>query len=82
MVTITISGAEKTGSLARISTLLVRKGYRLGAQQVAESGTGSKLVKISLDVSLVDRAKLASEIRSLNPDFTLVSVESASPQSL
>ena len=75
MITITISGADKTGSLARISTLLVRKGFRLGAQQVAESGYGAKLVKISLDVSQVDKVKLAAELGGLNPDFRLVSVE-------
>ncbi len=75
MVTITISGADKSGSLARISTFLVRKGYRLGAQQVAESGPGAKLVKISLEVSQVDKTRLATEIKDLNPDFRLVSVE-------
>jgi hypothetical protein len=75
MITITISGADKSGSLARISTLLVRKGFRLGAQQIAESGHGAKLVKISLEVSQVDKAKLAAELGGLNPDFRLVSVE-------
>ncbi len=77
MVTITISGADKTGSLARISTFLVRKGFRLGAQQVAESGAGAKLVKISLEVSQVDKTRLAAEIKGINPDFRLVSVEGA-----
>jgi len=77
MVTITISGADRTGSLARISTFLVRKGYRLGAQQVAESGPGAKLIKVSLDVSEVDKTKLAAEIGGLNPDFRLVAVEGA-----
>jgi len=75
MVTITIGGADKSGSLARISTFFVRKGYRLGAQQVAESGAGAKLVKVSLEVSQVDKTKLAAELRDLNPDFRLVSVE-------
>ena len=75
MVTITISGADKTGSLARISTFLVRKGYRLGAQQVAESGPGAQLVKISLEVSQVDKTKLAAEIKGISPDFRLLSVE-------
>src|SRR6266568_4530590 len=77
MVTITISGADKSGSLARISTFLVRKGYRLGAQQVAESGPGAKLIKVSLDVSEVDKTRLAAEIGGLNPDFRLVAVEGA-----
>jgi hypothetical protein len=48
MVTITISGAEKSGALARIAAFLVRKGYPLKGQQVAESASGAKLVKISL----------------------------------
>src|SRR5258708_13794097 len=77
MVTITISGADKSGSLARISTFLVRKGYRLGAQQVAESGPGAKLIKVSLDVSEADKTKLAAEIGGLNPDFRLVAVQGA-----
>jgi predicted amino acid-binding ACT domain protein len=33
MVTITISGAEKSGALARISAFLVRNGYPLKGQQ-------------------------------------------------
>src|SRR6266571_6506466 len=75
MVTITISGADKSGSLARISTFLVRKGYRLGAQQIAESGPGAKLVKINIEVSQVDKTKLAAEIKGISPDFRLLSVE-------
>jgi len=75
MVTITVSGADKSGSLARISTFLVRKGFRVGAQQVAESGPGAKLVRISLEVSQVDKTELAAEIRGISPDFKLVSVE-------
>lgn len=75
MVTITVSGADKSGSLARISTFLVRKGFRVGAQQVAEFGDGGKLVKISLEVSQLDKAKLAAELSGISPDFRLVSVE-------
>ena len=75
MVTITISGADKSGSLSRISTFLVRKGYRLGAQQVAEAGPEAQLMKISLEVSQVDKAKLAAEIKGINPDFRLIGVE-------
>ncbi len=77
MVTITISGAEKSGALARIASFLVRKGYPLKGQQVAESASGAKLVKISIEVSHLDKAKLAAEIRSLSPDFRVVSVEGA-----
>jgi len=75
MVTITISGAEKSGALARISTFFVRKGYPLKGQQVTESASGAKLVKISLDITQLDKAKLAAELRSLNPDFRVVSIE-------
>ena len=77
MVTITISGAGKSGALARIAALLVRKGYPLKGQQVVESASGAKLVKISLEVSHLDPAKLAAEMRSLSPDFKVVSVEGA-----
>jgi predicted hydrocarbon binding protein len=75
MITITISGADKSGALARISSLLVRKGYPLKGQQVTASASGAKLVKITLDVAQVDRAKLAAEIKSLSPDFSVVAVE-------
>jgi len=77
MVTITISGAEKSGALARIAAFLVRKGYPLKGQQIAESASGARLVKISLEVSHLDKAKLAAEMRSLSPDFKVVSVEGA-----
>jgi predicted hydrocarbon binding protein len=77
MVTITISGAEKSGALARLASFLVRKGYPLKGQQVAESASGAKLVKITIEVSHVDTARLAAEIKSLSPDFKLVSVEGA-----
>ena len=77
MVTITISGADKSGALARISTFLVRKGYPLKGQQLVESASGGKLVKISIDMTHVDQAKLAAEIKGLSPEYDLVSVESA-----
>ena len=77
MITITISGAEKSGALARIAAFLVRKGYPLKGQQIAESASGAKLVKISLGVSHLDKSRLAAEIKSLSPDFRLVSVEGA-----
>jgi hypothetical protein len=77
MVTITISGADKSGALARITALLVRKGYRVKGQQIAQSTSGAKLARISLDLSLVDRGKLAAEIGSLSPDYKLLEVEGA-----
>ncbi len=60
MVTITVGGADKSGALARISTLLVRNGYPLKGQQLVESASGGKLVKITLDLDQVDRRKLAA----------------------
>jgi len=75
MVTITISGAEKSGGLARITAFFVRKGYPLKGQQVVESPSGAKLVKISLDITQLDKVKLAAEIKGLSPDFKVVSVE-------
>jgi hypothetical protein len=77
MVIITISGAEKSGALARIAAFLVRKGYPLKGQQVAESAAGAKLLKFSIQVSHLDKARLVAEIRSLSPDFEVVSVEGA-----
>src|SRR5260221_3007803 len=75
MVTITISGAEKSGGLARITAFFVRNGYPLKGQQIVESPSGAKLVKISLDFPQLDKVKLAAEIKSLSPDFKVVSVE-------
>jgi len=77
MVTITISGAGKSGALARIAAFLVRKGYPLKGQQVVESPSGAKIVKISLDVSHVDKAKLTADLRSLSADFRVLDVEGA-----
>jgi predicted hydrocarbon binding protein len=77
MVTITISGAEKSGGLARITAFFVRNGYPLKGQQLVESPSGAKLVKISLDITQLDKVKLAAEIKSLSPDFRIVSVEGA-----
>jgi predicted hydrocarbon binding protein len=77
MITITIKGADKSGALARISTFFVRKGYPLKGQQVTQSASGAKLVTFSLDITQLDKAKLAAEIKSLSPDFSVVSVEGA-----
>lgn len=77
MVTITISGAEKSGALARISALLVRKGYALKGQQLVDAPSGAKLVKIVIEAAQLDRAKLAAELRALGPEFSLVGVEGA-----
>jgi predicted amino acid-binding ACT domain protein len=71
---ITISGADKAGSLARILGLLARKGYQIRGQQIVESPTGSRLLKIRLDLAGVDKDKLSAEIKSLNPDYQVVAV--------
>jgi len=46
MVTITIGGADKSGALARYR-LSCRKGYPLKGQQIADSASGAKLVRIT-----------------------------------
>jgi hypothetical protein len=75
MLTITISGADKSGAMARISTLLMRRGYPLKGQQLMESQAGAKLVKVSLEAAQVDRVRLAQELSSLGPDYKVVEVE-------
>ena len=77
MVTITISGVDKSGALARITTFFVRKGYPLKGSQVMQSASGAKLMKFSLDITQLDKAKLAAELKTLSPDFSVVSVEGA-----
>src|SRR5215467_1515830 len=77
MVTITIGGAEKSGALARVSALLVRNGYPLKGQQLVDGPSGAKLVKVAIDAPQVDSAKLAAELRTLGPEFTLLGVEGA-----
>jgi len=77
MVTITIGGADKSGALARVSALLVRKGYALKGQQLFDGPTGAKLVKVTIDAPQIDAAKLAAELRTLGPEFTLLGVEGA-----
>ena len=75
MVTITIGGTDKSGALARIAALLVRKGYPIKGQHLAESGSGAKVVKISIDATHVDKVKLAAELKGLDPEYSLVDVE-------
>jgi hypothetical protein len=71
---ITISGADKAGALARILGLLSRKGYSLKGQQIVESPSGSRLLKIRLGLANVDKDKLSAEIKTLNPDYEIVDV--------
>lgn len=71
---ITISGADKAGALARILGLLARKGYGLKGQQIVESASGSRLLKIRLDLTQLDKDKLSAELKTLNPDYEIASV--------
>ena len=71
---ITIRGADKAGSLARILGLLARKGYQIKGQQIVEAPSGSRLLKIRLDLAGVDKDKLSAEIKTLNPDYEVVGV--------
>jgi hypothetical protein len=81
MVTIIVGGADKSGSLARISAFFVRKGYRVTGSQLTESASGVKLVKISLDATQIDQDRLADELRSLNPGYWVVNVAVEASQS-
>jgi hypothetical protein len=71
---ITISGADKAGSLARILGYLARKGYAPKGQQIAELPSGSRLLKIRLDLAQVNKDALSAELQTLNPDFRVISV--------
>ena len=75
MVTVTIGGADKSGALARISAFLIRQGYPVKGQQIAESGSGPKVVKISIDATHVDKAKLTAEIKGLSAEYSVVGLE-------
>src|SRR3954469_22360522 len=70
---ITISGADKTGALSRIYGFFARKGYGVKGHHVSDSG-GAKLLNISVDGVRVDREALSAEIKSLSPDYDLVSI--------
>ncbi|MGB5081869.1 MAG: hypothetical protein WBO23_14125 [Burkholderiales bacterium] len=80
MVNVMISGADKSGALFRISTFLNRKGYGLKGHEIIESGSGTKLLKVSLDLPQVDRDLLSAELRKIDPDFGVVNVAIDSKQ--
>ncbi len=71
---ITITGADKPGCLARILSFLVHKGYTPKGQQITELPSGSRLLKIRLDLAEVDKDLLSTEIKTLNPDYSVTSV--------
>jgi len=71
---ITISGADKAGSLAGLVVFLTRKGYVVKGQKVTDLPSGARLLKIRLGLAQVDKEKLASEIKALDPKLTVISV--------
>jgi len=71
---ITISGADKAGSLARVVVFLTRKGYVVKGQKVTEMPSGSRLLKVRLDLAQVDKELLSTEIKALDPEYTVLSV--------
>jgi predicted hydrocarbon binding protein len=73
---ITISGADKTGALARIYGFFARKGYGVRGHHLSESSAGAKLLSISVDGARVDREALSAEIKSLSADYAVVSIAS------
>jgi hypothetical protein len=74
MVKVMISGADKSGALFRISTFLNRKDYGLKGHEFVESGSGTKLLKVSLDVPQVDKDLLSAELKKIDPDFGVVNI--------
>lgn len=74
MVTIvTVSGADKSGSLARILNLLTRKGYGPKGHQITEQTPGVKLLAITLE-GKHEKERLSEELKSLNPEYGVVDV--------
>lgn len=71
---VTISGADKAGSLAGLVVFLTRKGYAVKGQKVTELASGARLLKIRLGLVQVDREKLASEIKALDPQLSVISI--------
>ena len=71
---ITISGADKAGSLSGLVVFLTRKGYIVKGQKVSELPSGARLLKIRLDLAQVDKEKLAAEIKALDPQFSVLSI--------
>jgi hypothetical protein len=74
-IVITISGADKTGALARIYSFFAKKGYGVKGHHVSEAG-GAKLLNISVDGARVDREALSAQIKGLSPDYAVVGIDS------
>src|SRR4026208_1301343 len=71
---ITISGADKAGSLAGLVVFLTRKGYVVKGQKVTELPSGARLLKIRLRLAQGDKEKLSAEIKALDPQYSILSV--------
>lgn len=70
-IDITIGGTDQSGSSAQILTYLARKGYHPRDYRITKTDTGSAL-KFKLDMGQLDHARLAADIRSLNPAYTVI----------
>jgi predicted hydrocarbon binding protein len=71
---ITISGADKAGSLARLVVFLTHKGYAVKGQRITELPSGSRLLKIRLGLAQVDKETLSAEIKALDPQYNVLTV--------
>jgi hypothetical protein len=71
---ITLSGADKAGSLARLVVFLSRKGYVVKGQRITELPSGARLLKIRLELAQVDKEALSAEIKALDPAYSVLSV--------
>jgi predicted hydrocarbon binding protein len=71
---ITLSGADKAGSLARAVVFLTRKGYVVKGQRITELPSGARLLKIRLALAQVDKELLSAEFKALDPEYNVLSV--------
>jgi predicted hydrocarbon binding protein len=71
---ITLSGADKAGSLARLVVFFTRKGYVVKGQRITELPSGARLLKIRLSLAQIDKDRLSAEIKALDPGFSVLSV--------
>src|ERR1043166_6763713 len=71
---ITISGADKAGSLAGLVVFLNRKGYAVKGQKITELPSGARLIKVRLGLAQLDQERLSADIKALDPLYSLLSV--------
>lgn len=71
---ITVGGADKSGSLARLVVFLTHKGYAVKGQRIAELPSGARLLKIRVALAQVDKEQLDAELKKLDPEFNVLSV--------